>query len=252
MLIKDFKACELEKLHGIYEIRNTSSNKIYVGSAVNLNSRRRDHTDTLRRGAHHNRHLQRAFNKYGGSSFVFSVLEFVEDKTRLIEREQYYIDTLKPDYNILPTAGSLLGFKFSGESKRKMSESRKGIVMSEETRRKMSAWQIGRINSEEYKRKQRAIQKGRKGRPHSEEEKRKISESNKGKVIPEEQRQRSRYTQSFPVVMLSLKGDFIRNFSDAREVSELLGLCASCVQNCCRGEQLTHKGYKFVYKKNYE
>ena len=31
----------------------------------------------------------------------------------LIKREQYYLQGLKPDYNILKTAGSLLGFKHS-------------------------------------------------------------------------------------------------------------------------------------------
>lgn len=33
-----------------------------------------------------------------------------------IQREQYYLDLLKPDYNILKTAGSFLGFKHSEET----------------------------------------------------------------------------------------------------------------------------------------
>ena len=32
------------------------------------------------------------------------------EQSELITREQYYIDLLKPEYNILPAAGSLLGF----------------------------------------------------------------------------------------------------------------------------------------------
>jgi group I intron endonuclease len=43
------------------------------------------------------------------------------DKSEVISREQYYINQLKPEYNILPTAGSLLGFKHSEETIAKLS-----------------------------------------------------------------------------------------------------------------------------------
>ncbi len=42
----------------------------------------------------------------------------------LIEREQYYLDLLKPEYNILKIAGSMLGFKHSEATKIKMSINR--------------------------------------------------------------------------------------------------------------------------------
>ena len=93
MILKDFRPCDIKGSHGIYEIRNTSNNKIYVGSAVNLRSRFYQHSKELSSGSHHNRFLQNAFNKYGESAFVFSVLEFVKDKTKLVEREQYWMAT---------------------------------------------------------------------------------------------------------------------------------------------------------------
>jgi len=40
------------------------------------------------------------------------IIEYCSPKD-LINREQYYLQSLKPDYNILKTAGSLLGFKHS-------------------------------------------------------------------------------------------------------------------------------------------
>lgn len=40
------------------------------------------------------------------------ILEYCSPED-LIKTEQYYIQALKPDYNILKTAGSLLGFKHS-------------------------------------------------------------------------------------------------------------------------------------------
>lgn len=55
------------------------------------------------------------------------ILEYC-DRLNVIEREQYYLDTLKPEYNILKTAGSSLGFYLSEESKAKISSSKKGIL----------------------------------------------------------------------------------------------------------------------------
>jgi hypothetical protein len=53
--------------------------------------------------------IYRALLKYGYSNFKLDILEIC-DSTNLIEREQYYLDLLKPEYNILKTAGSLKGF----------------------------------------------------------------------------------------------------------------------------------------------
>jgi hypothetical protein len=40
-----------------------------------------------------------------------------EARKLILEREQYYLDLLKPEYNILKVAGSSLGFKHSEESR---------------------------------------------------------------------------------------------------------------------------------------
>ena len=48
-------------------------------------------------------------------------------KSLLLEREQYYLNTLNPEYNILKQAGSSLGFKLSQETKIKMSNAKKGL-----------------------------------------------------------------------------------------------------------------------------
>jgi group I intron endonuclease len=62
--------------------------------------------------------INRALLKYGYAKFSLEILEYCEP-SKCIEREQYYIDLFKPKYNILPTAGSSLGFKHSEESKKK-------------------------------------------------------------------------------------------------------------------------------------
>jgi group I intron endonuclease len=61
-----------------------------------------------------------------------------------ISREQYYLDLLKSEYNILSTAGSLLGFQHSEKTKGKMSEAHKGKTLSEETKTLMSEAKKGK------------------------------------------------------------------------------------------------------------
>ena len=54
--------------------------------------------------------------KHGYSNFTLDILEYCELSETLL-REQYYLDLLKPKYNILFTAGSPFGRKHSEETK---------------------------------------------------------------------------------------------------------------------------------------
>jgi len=66
--------------------------------------------------------IHKALLKYGYSNFNLEILEYC-DKGIVISREQYYIDLLKPRYNILPTAGSSMGYNHSEETKAKILDS---------------------------------------------------------------------------------------------------------------------------------
>jgi len=90
---------------GIYQIANVLTGKCYIGRSLRIVSRWSGHLTQLRRGDHSNPHLQALYNKYGPEVFVFSILEEVAGE-RLIEREQHYLDTLKPEYNVARTVGS--------------------------------------------------------------------------------------------------------------------------------------------------
>lgn len=50
------------------------------------------------------------------------------DPSDILKREQYYLDLLKPQYNILKIAGSFLGFKDTTETKNKLAYIFKGNV----------------------------------------------------------------------------------------------------------------------------
>ena len=76
---------------GIYKILNTVNNKVYIGSSMSIFDRWKEHIRSLRKGNHHSRHLQNAWNLYGEKSFLFCIIENC-DKDELLDREQFYID----------------------------------------------------------------------------------------------------------------------------------------------------------------
>lgn len=184
------------KFSCIYQIKNLINNKIYIGSAFNFHKRIQAHKHHLKENKHQNKHLQASYNKHGKQSFVFKILEIC-DKNKLIEREQYWLDKLNPDYNVCKIAGNTSGRKLSSESidkmksklkgrkhtdeaKVNMSKSRKGKThkkgykLSEETRAKMRKAKLGIKLSDERKAK---LSISKTGHKHSEETKRKMSEA---------------------------------------------------------------------------
>ena len=76
---------------GIYKIINVVNNKFYIGSAVNFSRRKARHFSELRHNKHNNRWLQSSWNKHGENSFVFAVVEEVQDKELLLEAENRWL-----------------------------------------------------------------------------------------------------------------------------------------------------------------
>lgn len=163
---------------GIYRFVNWANGKMYIGSAVNLVNRKRNHLLMLKYNKHYNRYLQFAYNKYGETNILFEVLEYVEDNLKLIEREQFYLDKFKSfdrtiGYNLSPTAGSPLGIKHSEETKAKVGAAGKGKKHSKEWNEKIRIANTGKIATSETR---QTISKALKGRKLSREHAEKIGE----------------------------------------------------------------------------
>ena len=133
---------------GVYQIVCKTTQKIYVGSAVNLNKRIKRHLHELRNQKHCSKHLQNAFNLYGEESFYVIILEEFESITRydLLTREQFFLDELTPynretGYNTCHQAKSPAQLNFTKERKDKLSNSLKLYHLqnpvSQETRNKI-------------------------------------------------------------------------------------------------------------------
>nr|YP_009750553.1 GIY-YIG endonuclease [Tolypocladium cylindrosporum]QIJ60558.1 GIY-YIG endonuclease [Tolypocladium cylindrosporum] len=115
---------------GIYRWVNKINNESYIGSSINLTIRLKVYfsikilenkvlIDTSR--------IYRALLKYGHSNFKLEILEHCNEKS-VINREQYYLDNIKPEYNILKIAGSNLGFKHSLDTLLKFKNRKLGII----------------------------------------------------------------------------------------------------------------------------
>lgn len=176
----------------IYAIVNVINDKQYVGQTFNKLKRFGEHKKTLRAHTHCNRLLQRAFNKYGEEAFIFVMLEEVKDLEKLTEKEQCWIDTLKPEYNLAPVAGSMLNYKHTDEARQNMSKAHIGKIQHSEEylkelayKMKGNKWNVGRKHSLEHIETRAKVIRGV---PKSDEHRAKIAAANKGQKRSEETR----------------------------------------------------------------
>ena len=115
---------EKQKSGVIYKITNLLDNKFYIGSSTNLIKRYYTHISHIRANKQTCTKLVRAVRKHKEENFKFEILEECTIDN-LLKREQYFLDTLKPHYNIALIAGSNLGIKRSKKVKLNKSISQK-------------------------------------------------------------------------------------------------------------------------------
>lgn len=195
---------------GIYQITNLRSGKIYIGQSLDVLARIRQHKYELKHNLHLNRYLQSAWNKYGESNFVFSVLEEVSED-ELTEREKYWVDFYggyESDklYNLREPGPS---GRLSEETRKKLSVSAKQwrrdnpdkvnelsrslkASWTPERRAEFSKLKSGRKLSDETKQKLKKYSDARIGVSRPDEVKQKISDTLKGHPVSEETRQKLR------------------------------------------------------------
>ena len=86
------------KICGIYKITNTITGDFYIGSSKDVNHRWESHKWPSIWKQHPNNQLYKDMQKYGLNKFEFQVIAEVEESF-LKEKEQQFIETLKPTYN---------------------------------------------------------------------------------------------------------------------------------------------------------
>ena len=172
------------------------------------------------------------------------------NKENVINREQYYIDFFKPEYNILQIAGSSLGFKHSSYTKLTMSnlkigerngmfnkkhtkETRKSISFTlkgrkwpgrrliDLTRAKISKAHTGKIISQKTK---HSISLALNGWVHSEETRAKLSLSMLNKKPSMETRNKMKASHSKPILIINIINNKVCNYPFIKEAALKLNI----------------------------
>ena len=111
------------KISAVYKITNTVTGDFYIGSSKNVKSRLAVHKCQSKWNECPNNPMYLDMRKYGVDKFEFQILEEVEESF-LKEREQEFIELLKPTYNQMNAKGwDIERYK---ESKKKYKKSDKG------------------------------------------------------------------------------------------------------------------------------
>ena len=90
------------KIAGVYKITNNITGEFYIGSSCDIKQRWANHKCLSTHKQYPNSKLYKDMAQYGLNNFTFEVLEEAAD---IKEREQYWIEHLKPSYNNLWAKG---------------------------------------------------------------------------------------------------------------------------------------------------
>jgi len=242
----------------IYQIKNTITNDIYIGSALSFKKRKYYHIYDLTNKIHHSPILQNSWNKYGSDVFLFSVIEDVEDNSKLLSREQFWIDELNPRYNICKIAGNSMGVKRTQQARHNMSTAHKGRTLKERGHKVncgccICSRKIG-ANSPRYI--QREIRKCKCGCGAEFEtpiNSKKIfvtghNNGNKGKKRSKDAINNHRKKINKTILQFNLKNELINEWESIKIASKTLQIPQNGIINNCKGRRNTFKNFIWKYK----
>lgn len=113
---------------GIYRIICLSNDMIYIGQTINFKERKRRHLKDLRKGNHSNIIMQRSFNKYGETSFIFELILSCSKEELTIKEQEILSFYLENKSNLVMNLIHVVedSWVHTQETKKKLSEIRKG------------------------------------------------------------------------------------------------------------------------------
>lgn len=143
------------KKSGIYFIRNVFNDRMYVGGTVNLQHRKRQHFSDLRLHKHGNPRLQKDYDLFGEDAFYFVILEEIDQTEKehvLVEREQFWMDELRPEYNVNEVAGKYIGdYIRTPEALEKRNKSGRGWKHTDKWKQDQQKWMREHPVDDSYK-----------------------------------------------------------------------------------------------------
>ena len=199
---------------GVYRWVNNISKNTYVGSAIDLSNRLSRYYHNSELTKKNARPISQALLKYGHSNFTLEILEYCS-KDNLLERENYYLDTLKPEYNILKYAYSMLGYKHTADAIGKL----KSKKISKEHRLLLSLTHKNKIVSDETRAKlSSAIADFKRNNPLSEKQLANL-------------RSKSVEREGVAVSVLNSETNEVKEFSNKTEAGKFIGVSRQAIHN---------------------
>lgn len=248
---------------GVYEIRNTLNDKVYIGSSINVSSRLAAHRNHLKRGKHGSAHLQCSWDKYGSDAFKFKQLIVCSEKDILFY-EQRIMDGYKANqrefgYNKRIVVESCAGMKLTDEHKAKIAakvprgvnhqyygvglcakayqiaaDMKRGKPMSAEQRAKQSAATKGKKKHPGFG---EILSAARKGMKFSEQARRNMSIARTGMVQTREAKEhKGKLTYEKVAELRKLAADGVGPHS---KLAEMFGVSRGRISAILRGESWT-------------
>ena len=232
----------------MYFLKNP--NKVYVGSTkISGNpiesgngfwTRWRMHLYYFKRSKGHTLVLQEAYNKYGLDNIYFKILEIIEDKSSILEREQFWINKLNSHVNGYNTN------PFSDGSRGKVVPKNlwgKKVIQYDTNGNKIAEYATAREATRQTGISYKDIHKNCVGQL--------ITSGNyvwrfendpflKYRIIPKIDVRKKIIRQ------YSLDGNFMREFNTISEASRECNITLSNISMCLRGQRNMAGGYKWV------
>ena len=198
---------------GIYIIKNADNGKVYIGQSVDAEYRICCHFSKLKWNRHDNAHLQRAYNK-NPSAFTWELLCNCE-RSELDGLEIEYIakyNSADPERGYNKQYGGQAEHRCTLETRKKMSEAKKGKKFSEEHCKK-------------------------------------IGEANKGRKLSDETKRKIGMKQARAVIQTDLDGNFIARYESIKDATNAVGLkSANSIRNALTGKTVQSAGYGWKYE----
>jgi len=259
-----------ENFNGIvYIFTNLINNKKYIGiTTKTLEERYKYHLWGINNGSY----FHNALRKYGVENFKLEILDKANSENELKEKEIYWIkfyNSRKQGYNLTNGGDGVWGYKHTEETKeylRKVNSGSNnhmyGRELSEETKIKLSESLKGENNPNYGKpmkeltkhnlsktQKDSGRYKGDKnpnyGKIHSDNTKIKMSENHANFSG-------GNHPQAIEIVQLTKDNILVNIFPSSKEAFENTGADRSHIIKCCKNKSKTAKGFKWMYKKDYE
>lgn len=224
-------------MYTVYKHKNKLNGKVYIGiTGRNV----KDRWGYNGNGYCRNPYFNKAIKKYGWDNFDHKILyeNLTKEQAEQMEMKLIaYYDSTNRDkgYNI--DKGGSGAERLTEETKRKISESHKGIIPNEETRKKLSKAKSGK-NNPNY------------GKKMSDKHKEILRKSRENYVRTQETIDKVIKARGYVVFQYDMYGNYIQKFYSANDAGRKLNISMSSIKQCCKKNYSHAGGYLWRYEKD--